>query len=283
MVSAEASRMEAQAEQKGEKMSQKHTTVITSDEPVKVIVQTEGRWFRLFASLVESGTWARMSDPACRVYVALAKHCDERWIAWPSLRTLSRLAGCSAASVKRALRELQAEGLLNRRRGGGRCSTVYELLDSAATPSLPFGVSDSSAGSGVSHQQAHGGAISRLTGEPRTKPVEQEPLNSSKAAAVGELVARGVEQPIAVQLVERFGVAAAKSAVRKAEAQGAKLRNRAGFIRAALEQGFAGEGRRAQTVDEFLEASRRVRQREAEASQRAADAFYAGRLGQRST
>ena len=71
--------------------------------------------------------------------------------------------------------------------------------------------------------------------------------------------------------------------MRKAEGQGAKLRNRAGFIRAALEQGFAGEGGRAQTVDEFLEASRRVRQREAEASQRAADAFYAGRLGQRST
>jgi hypothetical protein len=262
----------------------KHTTIISSDEPVRVEVHTDGRWFRLFTALVESGTWARMSDSACRVYVALAKHCDQRWVAWPSLRTLVRLSGVKERAVCYALKELQSEGFLMRRRGGGRASTVYELLDLPATPSLPFPpapVRDLSALHPVAPHLCTPMQSSSAPRCTRTKPVNKTQTTTAVAAAVQELAGEGVELAVAVELVERFGVAAARSAVKRAK-RALGLRNRGGFIRSALERGFAGEAE-APSTELAAEALKRSARIQREASERAAAAFYASRSTQRST
>jgi hypothetical protein len=263
---------------------EKHTTIITSDEPVRVEVHTDGRWFRMFTSLVESGTWARMSDAACRVYVALAKHCDQRWMAWPSLRTLVRLSGVKERAVCYAVDELQREGLLQRRRGGGRMSTMYELLEVAATPTLPFpgAVRGLSALHRDAEQQCTGVQSSPAPGCRRTRPVNKTTETTAEIAAVVDLVKRGVEEGVALDLVRKFGVVAAKAAVKKAERQAGKLRNAGGFIRSALERGFAGEAKQP-AATASADGLKRFARIQAEASQRAADAYYSSRSTSGST
>ena len=53
-----------------------HHTVITSDQPVNVVVgeQTDDRWFRVFCAFVDKGDWAELSPAAKAVYVVLAKY-----------------------------------------------------------------------------------------------------------------------------------------------------------------------------------------------------------------
>lgn len=262
-------------------MSEKHTTVITSDEPVKVMVdEAGGRWFRLFCSLVESGAWSRLSDSACRVYVVLAKHCGAQWIAWPSLPTLAQLSGKSRRQVRRAVLELESEGLIRRRVGGGRCSTLYQLFDVPQTPSLPFPVREKGAGSRVSPLGGHGRPRSRVTGDPRTRPIEQDSLNKQAVAAVSALVGLGVTEAAARGAVETFGADKVSAAVASARfRQG--VRNRAGLCLALLRRGEVPAPPRSPAQE--ATALSEFRRREAEASKRAAEAFYGVRAGQGAT
>jgi hypothetical protein len=262
-------------------MSEKHTTIISSDEPVSVTVRTDGRWFRVFHSLVESGVFARLSDSACRVMVVLAKHgSGDRWLVWPSMSTIIRLSGVGRRSAYRAISELEGEGVVRRRSGGGgRQSTLYEILDLPASPSLPFPpVREKLPVSRVTPHPCHGRHPTRVTGDTRIRTTEQEQLNNSNAAAVAELTGKGVDADVARDLVARFGVAASRAAVKKAQIQAGRLRNKAGFIRSAIENGYAAPSSAVSTDDEFL-AIKASRQAEAKASERAAAAFYASRLG----
>ena len=74
---------------------------IAADQPINVAVgeQADARWFKLFHALVESGLWARLSPAAANVYVVLAKHADGRWVAWPSITKIMKLAGLTDRST----------------------------------------------------------------------------------------------------------------------------------------------------------------------------------------
>lgn len=257
-------------------MDEKHTTIISSDEPVTVSVDgSGGRWFRMFCHLVETGAWARMSDSACRVYVVLAKHASRDWIAWPSLATLADVAGCSTASVKRATNELQHEGLLQRFRGGGRRSTCYRLLDLPATPSLPFPVAVqenvrySSAGSPVSQQQAHQRASRRLTREPLTRPLNQTQTTSSDAAvgkAIEAMKKIGVSELVARTAVADYGADQVTAATKTAAGKKG-VRNPAGLALSMLQRGEVPKAPRS-AEDEIvaLKASLETQRRASEAA-----------------
>jgi hypothetical protein len=258
----------------------KYTSIIRSDEPIRVEVHPGGYWFRVFCWVVESGTWARLNPSSRSVYVVLAKHCSgERWLAWPSIATIIRLAGVRRTQVYFAIAELEREGLLKRRnRGGGRQSTTYELLDVAETPSLPFPVRHEvpvrptgPLPSGVVHP-------TRPAHRTRTRSIEQDSLNNN-AVVVGELTKKGVETVAAVELVKRYGEAACRGALKMAKEQGRGLRNPGGFIRAALERGFAVPVKASETVDGYSEAVHRLRESQRESSERVAAAFYGSRMG----
>ena len=112
--------------------SNAHTTVIKHDQPVRVEIgeSSDGRWFKLFHAVVESGLWAEMGPTAAKVLVVLAKHADDRWVAWPSMSSIMRLTGTPRASTYEAITWLEEKGLLQRRdRGGGRHSTTYQLSE----------------------------------------------------------------------------------------------------------------------------------------------------------
>lgn len=250
----------------------KHTTMIVSDTPVSVVVPDDARWFRVFVSLVESGAWSRLSDTACRVYVVLAKHCGPQWVAWPSLPTLSRLAGKSRAQVKRAMLELISEGLMRRRSGGGRQSTLYQLFDTPQSPSLPFPVREKTGGSCMSPQQGHGRARSRVMGEPRTRPIEQDSLNSKQAAAVEALGGLGVSSLVARAAVEKFGPDNVVSVV-KGVKQRVGVRNPAGLCLALLERGEVPAVKK--TASDEAAAMSEMRRRQQLADEKGAEAIRA--------
>lgn len=256
---------------------EQHKAFIVSDEPINLVNVVDGgggRWFRVLVSLVESGAWARMSDGACRVYVVLAKHCGREWIAWPSLATVRRLSGISKAQVCRAINELQDEGLLRRRRGGGRNSTVYQLLELGETPSLPFPVRDSLAVSRARQQRSHGRDSSGLMGETRTRPVEQDSTNSSAAAA--KLAEMGVEN--SCDLVAEFGAAKCLAAVVAVKGKRA-VKNPAGLVVSMLRRDVVPAVKREVTAEDLSAFQRAQR----EASDRAAENYYASRWAQRSS
>ena len=117
---------------------QPHTTVIRTDEPVSVNIGNGcGYWFRVFNAVIDSGAWAELSPSAKAVLPVLARNVNEQvrqdrgeWLAWPSIRTIQKLAGTQRAATYYAIAELEQAGLLARRAGGGgRHTTMYQLLD----------------------------------------------------------------------------------------------------------------------------------------------------------
>jgi DNA-binding transcriptional ArsR family regulator len=75
---------------------------------------------------IEAMSWAfklQMGDSTEKfVLLALADHADEHGRCWPSLKRLSLFTSCAESTVRRALRRLEAQGLLTseERRGTSR-------------------------------------------------------------------------------------------------------------------------------------------------------------------
>jgi len=149
---------------------------IEGDHEVAVHVNQAGeRWFKLFHAVVESGLWAEIPLAAAKVLVVLAKHADERWIAWPSTRVIAQLAGLTERGTYKAIGWLEDNRLIVRRtRGGGARSTSYELV----APPLHRG-SGVNRGSGVDPCTGVQG-----TPEPgfRRSRLNEQDLNNNRAA-----------------------------------------------------------------------------------------------------
>lgn len=76
---------------------------------------------RIDADLVRGGLWAKLSPPAAKMVVALLVHIDRAGGCWPSVATLSDLAGLGRTATYKALRELEGLGLVRTEtKGGGR-------------------------------------------------------------------------------------------------------------------------------------------------------------------
>ena len=107
-----------------------HTHIeIEGDHEVEVRVnQADGRWFRMFHALVESGLWAQLSLAAKAVYVVLAKHADDTWLTWPSVPKIAELAGLKTAGTYKGVAELEKRKLLVRQRAYRR-KAMYRLVE----------------------------------------------------------------------------------------------------------------------------------------------------------
>jgi len=109
-----------------------HTTIVKSDEPVEIHVGDSTGWFRLWNNIVLSGKWAGISAGAKAVLVVLAQHADRHWVAFPGHSRIQRYAGIGRTQVKRAIRELQREGLVKiRGQGSGGTTATYQIVEPA--------------------------------------------------------------------------------------------------------------------------------------------------------
>jgi len=86
---------------------------------------TRQRWLE---DLARGGALADLAGPAVSVLWVLLAHANRYGDAWPSVATISALAGYRPTAVRKALTTLRAAELIDRRTsGGGRQAAVYRL------------------------------------------------------------------------------------------------------------------------------------------------------------
>jgi hypothetical protein len=92
------------------------------------LFKTDIGWFHIFKELIRNGTWARLSLPTKALYPVIKSFANHQsGTAFPSVDTLEEFSGLARASVFKALKELEAEGLLTKETKGR--SNNYALVE----------------------------------------------------------------------------------------------------------------------------------------------------------
>ena len=106
----------------------KASTKIVNEQ--QELFRTDVSWFHIFKELIRSETWAGMSSNARSLYPVIKAHINwQDGNAFPSLDTLEKYSGLARASVTKALKELEALGLLKREAGHGRVKSNYRVVE----------------------------------------------------------------------------------------------------------------------------------------------------------
>lgn len=193
----------------------KHTTVITSDEPVSVHVETGGgHWFRIFTAIVDTGIWADLSPSAAKVLVVLTRHVNDGqrqrggdWLAWPSVTTIMKLAGTKRAATYQAIAELEQRKLLTRRNGGGgRNTTTYQLIEPPVHARGPVHAHGPQGSTHTNPTRPRTRTRSRLNEEDRKKQQVDAAAGDVCQDVLEALVAAGISEPTRTQLATLSGV-----------------------------------------------------------------------------
>ena len=94
------------------------------------LFKTDMSWFHVFKELIRSGTWANLSSNSKSLYPVIKAFINhESGSAFPSLDTLQQYSGLARASVVKALKELEAEGLLVKTAGNRTTSNNYQVVE----------------------------------------------------------------------------------------------------------------------------------------------------------
>ena len=94
------------------------------------LFKTDVSWFHVFKELIRSGTWAKLSSNSKSLYPVIKAFINhENGSAFPSLDTLQEYSGLARASVVKALKELEAEGLLIKTSGNRTTSNNYSVIE----------------------------------------------------------------------------------------------------------------------------------------------------------
>ena len=266
----------------------KHTTVITSDQPIHVIAgETGGHWFRIFRAIVDGGHWAKLSPSAAKILIVLARHVNDEmrsgrgdWLAWPSVSTLMRLAGTGRSMTFMAITELEQAGLLRRQiSGGGSSSNVYKLLE-------PVPVQSTGPVQRTGPHPSDGARAPRPMHRTRSREIEVERLKTTTDDDVLRILeSNGFRAADAKRLAGHTNatleqVTAAIANADHVESQG-KLKDRRAYIRTAIVEGHAeldavtrarrqaekrARANERETATAAAERERRQREREREQS-----------------
>lgn len=89
-------------------------------------------WFHIFKEMIRNKTWARLTSNSKSLYPVIKAYIN--WAsgaAFPSLDTLEEYSGLARASVVKALKELEREGLLVKLARKGRGNN-YRLIEKFA-------------------------------------------------------------------------------------------------------------------------------------------------------
>jgi len=104
------------------------------------LFKTDIGWFHIFKELIRNGTWARLSGASKAVYPVIKAYANHQsGEAFPSIETIQEFSGLARASVFKALKELEAEGLLAKSGAAGRHNNYsliekFEVTDSEGRP-----------------------------------------------------------------------------------------------------------------------------------------------------
>lgn len=93
------------------------------------LFRSDVTWFHIFKEIIRSETWARMSANAKAVYPVIKAFVNwESGESFPSIDTLQQYSGLARASVVKAIKELEKQGLLKKNAAKGKGST-YSLVE----------------------------------------------------------------------------------------------------------------------------------------------------------
>ena len=104
------------------------------------LLKTDIGWFHIFKELIRNKTWARLSSNSKSLYPVIKAYANHKsGEAFPSIDTLQEFSGLARASVMKALKELEAEGLLAKSGAAGRHNNYsliekFEVTDSKGRP-----------------------------------------------------------------------------------------------------------------------------------------------------
>lgn len=97
-------------------------------------------WFHMWKEIIRNKTWARLSSNSKSLYPVIKSFANHNsGEAFPSIDTLQEFSGLARASVVKALKELEAEGLLAKSGAAGRHNNYaliekFEVTDSEGRP-----------------------------------------------------------------------------------------------------------------------------------------------------
>ena len=92
------------------------------------LFKTDVSWFHIFKELIRNKTWARLSGSATKLYPVIKAYINHQsGSAFPSIDTLQEYSGLSRASVIKALKELEVEGLLVKNSSGRNSN--YSMIE----------------------------------------------------------------------------------------------------------------------------------------------------------
>jgi hypothetical protein len=104
------------------------------------LFKTDVGWFHIFKELIRNKTWAKLSSNSKSLYPVIKAYANHKsGEAFPSIDTLQEFSGLARASVVKALKELEAEGLLAKSGAAGRHNNYsliekFEVTDSDGRP-----------------------------------------------------------------------------------------------------------------------------------------------------
>lgn len=125
---------------------------------------------------------AKLGPHVLAVYCAIARHADNKGLAWPSIATIAKLAGVCPNVARRAIRDLEAAGFVSvtqiADQTGNNLPNRYRLAGGTA-----------SGGRRVPHHMqyptASGGRGGTAPREAEEEPVEEEPTTRTNELEPG--------------------------------------------------------------------------------------------------
>lgn len=242
----------------------------------------ESDWFfKFMCELGTSGVWAKLSEAAKAIYPMLGIHTDGTFKpVFPSLTRLSKLTGLSRQGVLNGLRDLESHGLIvirsgrSRTKGKGNRTNIYEFSFQYAGSTLvnlvdqPLSTSSTtlSTGQTTPGQPARREQDRREQKEREQQQQEPRPIHlnltlqqdQSIAAAALDLLKRYFDEDAARRLAAQYPPDYIQEKINFVErrAKRSRLRNKPGYLRRALEDGWETPGAERDTdqFDELLQA-----------------------------
>jgi hypothetical protein len=245
-------------------------------------------FFKFMRELGTSGVWGRLSAAAKAVYPMLGIHTDGSFKpVYPSILRLMELTGLSKNGVLTGLRNLQHNGLIIRRsgrshkHGEANRNNIYEFAFSYPGSTLAHGVrkplrtEETSPLSSPVTSPGLARAPEQESDQPEQQQQQQHAIHlnltlrqdESIAAAALDLLRRYFDENAAQRLAAQYPPDYIQKKVTLVEqrARGNRLRNKPGYLRRALEDGWSpsSSDQAAQQFDDLLASIRAGRVREA--------------------
>ena len=246
---------------------QRHRTVVVAEAGQEVAVHVgntaDGRWFRLWSSLVDHGVIKKLSLAECRTLIVMAKFANrETWEAWPSIATIAQQAGLTIRPVEKAITRLEELGVLTKvQAGGGRGrSTVWQLSEPGRprpkTPSHETVFSKTVFPETKNTVPRDGGTRrgTRRSSSSTANPAPATVAPADEHAAAGQDQVQEVERVLAVH---KIGRTRRENLARQAAEAGVSSTR----ITEVLDATDGGPGLKIAKVEDLIDAAHAVRER----------------------